>query len=91
MGIGPNVLFDLEDLKSRMEKDVRREYLSDFAMIDTHELTPDDLAKLRVLISAVMTRLGLSAVSFGRLVSSIVMIIGLEKILDDIEKTISEE
>ena len=74
-----------------MEKDVRREYLSLQNQIDTHELTPDDLAKLRVLISAVMTRLGLSAVSFGRLASSIVMIIGLEKILDDIEKTISEE
>lgn len=74
-----------------MEKDVRREYISLKNQMDTHELTPEDVARLRVSISAEMKRCGLSAVSFGRLASEIIMIIGLEKILDDIEKTISED
>ena len=76
----------MKELKAQLESQLRHEYQTLESRADTHELTSEDIAALRELVSIEMQKLGLSPVDFGRLTANIIFIVGLEKILDGIER-----
>ena len=75
-----------KELKAQLESQLRNEYRTLESRADTHELTPEDISALRELVSIEMQKLVLSPVDFGKLTANIIFIIGLEKILDGIER-----
>ena len=76
----------MKELKAQLESQLRNEYRTLESRADTHELTPEDIAALRVSVLNEMQKLGLSPVDFGKLSANIIFIVGLEKILDGIER-----
>ena len=77
---------ELDELKAKIENDLESQYAVLHRERVDLELTPEDVEMLRDTVFKLMSKLGLSPVMFGQMVSTIAFIIGLEELHEKVKK-----